>query len=330
MSCGHGGAYHVPRCRREVPYDTDMSAAQDEPPLSPVGPLQPSRRRQRATSTPIPPVAATLASPGSGKGANVKAGDQGPHVVTADPTPDEAQACVLIDLDGVLIQNVAFEREVTSRLISELSAIRHLDIPQASAAWQDELRATRDSPRWYNYEFHAQRLGIPSPKVVEAHRRALPLLAEVPGARTTLATISNLGIASAVVTDATSWVAELKLTECKLRRYLGPVLSSEAWDAPKSTDLYWESLAHFLGQSPLVVIDNRSDNLHAAQRAFPDAVLVHFNCEEHAQSLSSTLSPARIIASSRNSVVHDHATLAAALEMLVSEGWDAKSASRCQ
>src|SRR5215470_4968003 len=75
---------------------------------------------------------------------------------------------VLLDCDGVLIENTAFETRVTKTLVEELARSRRISIATASALWSEELSSTRQDWRWYDYGYHCQRLSLDAAKIVSA------------------------------------------------------------------------------------------------------------------------------------------------------------------
>ena len=67
---------------------------------------------------------------------------------------------VLLDCDGVLVDNVNFEPRVTTFTIERLAAHHGIPHEEAQEIWRRELESTRSEPEWYDYDYHCGRLGL--------------------------------------------------------------------------------------------------------------------------------------------------------------------------
>lgn len=221
----------------------------------------------------------------------------------------------LLDMDGVLVDNVSFDGAVTKFIVSALAEQRALTLASAKRAWERELAESRTDCRWYDYDFHCQRLGLAN-LASEAHAVLADRLRLVPGAGLTVDLLRRSHIEVVVATDAVPAVAEFKL------RHLGlnadRVVSSQLLGATKASSAYWARLREELGDRPvLVLIENRLDNILAARSELGRSTLyVRFAFHEHVTRL-----PARVTASewsldASNDIltVRTHATLRRGLE----------------
>jgi FMN phosphatase YigB (HAD superfamily) len=220
---------------------------------------------------------------------------------------------ILLDCDGVLVDNLAFERRVTQTIIETYAKSARLSTLEAADKWRLELSETKGHPSWYDYAFHCNRLGLEGNKVSErAHREAASLLTLVHGAEDTYRLLQEYGIQVGVVTDATRWVVNFKLSELGLNS-ISFVFSSNDAAATKASSAYWEKLVEqFEHFSPRALVDNRQINLFSASVRLPSLSLVQFDMEEHVMTLPSSVAPKSNGSSERSvKVVHNHKELQA-------------------
>lgn len=223
----------------------------------------------------------------------------------------QSTQCILLDCDGVLVDNTIFERRVSQFLISHLAVHLRTTEARAKSVWAETLAATRDDWRWYDYKWHARRLGLDPVLAEFAHRQAGHLLAEVPGARDTLSLIKSLGLSVGIVTDATKWVAAFKLDQLGIDE-IDFIVSSDEMTAVKTSGKYWRELAVRAPTiRPLAIVDNRIENLEHAGNQFSGAILVQFHRQEHVTQLPTHVRPLRRRGPSGLTIdaVTDHARL---------------------
>jgi len=222
----------------------------------------------------------------------------------------DTQGVVLLDLDGVLIDNRAFEQAVSSHIVENLARSSSAPLHHAQAIWANELATTRGDHGWYDYAFHCMRLGIDPSVVPEAHRRNRRLLRPVRGARETVELLHTFGIEFGIVSDATMGVIEFKLDVLRLRSP-ATVVSSDFARATKAEPAYWELVAkQAVAYSPVALVDNRASNLDVAKVALPTVDAVYFARQEHVTTLPRSVAP-RQVPSGHNSfvVVRNHSEL---------------------
>ncbi|MGD0373178.1 MAG: HAD family hydrolase [Streptosporangiaceae bacterium] len=215
---------------------------------------------------------------------------------------------ILLDCDGVIVDNVAFERRVTDLIITAYADNARLTIEEATRGWQHELSQTKGHPSWYDYAFHCDRLGLDGKQVCErAHFQAAHLLTYVDGARESYRLMQEYGLQVGIVTDATSWVVDFKLDRLGLHSISFVFASNEAL-ATKSSTSYWERLvSQYEYFDPLALVDNRQINLLAAKTLLPDLSLVQFEKQEHVMTLPLAQAPtSNGLYDNTVKIVHDH------------------------
>lgn len=218
---------------------------------------------------------------------------------------------VLIDCDGVLVDNLEFEQQVTASIIQVYADQSGISLTEAEVRWAHELSDTRGNERWYDYGFHACRLGLDGIRVArEAHYAARDLLKLVNGVEATITLLQEYGLQACVVTDATRWVVEFKLSALGFSSML-PIFSSTDALATKASSSYWRKLnEQYMDLHPKVLIDNRQVNLVTASTHINSPHLVQFDKEEHVMTLSTTVAPtSEVYDESLIHVVRNHVEL---------------------
>lgn len=198
---------------------------------------------------------------------------------------------ILIDCDGVIVDNLEFEQRVTNTIIETYAQHKSISIADAGLRWSQELSITRGDEQWYDYSFHAARLGLDGIDVSRhAHLAACDLLRLVHGADKTLGLLQEFGLQTCVVTDATRSVVEFKLSALKLSSL--EIFSSTDASTTKANDQYWYKLSErYPSFNPKALIDNRQVNLSTANKLIGLPHLVQFDKEEHVMTLSTTEAP---------------------------------------
>ncbi|MEY2422863.1 MAG: 5-nucleotidase [Acidimicrobiaceae bacterium] len=196
----------------------------------------------------------------------------------------------LLDLDGVLVDNVAFDHEVTAFVVAALASDRGVNELEGRRLWESELAATRGDPQWYDYEHHCARLGLSGDVARSAHDEALPALRIVAGATSTLEHIRERGYDVAIVTDAVRWVAQLKLSTFG-HVPIDTIFSSDSQASAKSSLRYWKTIRSRHDIEPVCLVDNRRENLASAVSALSGIPVVEFHMDEHVTTLSDAIAP---------------------------------------
>lgn len=218
---------------------------------------------------------------------------------------------VLVDLDGTLVDNLAFEKLVTRVIISHIAELRSIPIALATQLWEESLFHERNSLQWYDYDYHCSKLGVPSLSM-KAHQKALGHLHEVTGARTTWNVLAEHFAGIYVVSEAPTWVMRLKLATLGFRGYVD-LLSSQDIGAPKSSAAFWLQLKPaVLRYSPSFLVDNKACNLAGASMVMGKLTYVLFDRREHSMTLPERIRPANSIKCSaplNHYLVHSHSEL---------------------
>ena len=214
----------------------------------------------------------------------------------------------LIDVDGTLVDNVEFEESVTKFIVKYITALKSVPISIARQLWEKSLSRERNSVKWYDYDQHCSNVGIPTISV-EAHKKAIDRLHEVPGARSTWNLLVKYFAEVYVVSEAPRWVAELKLSTLQFSGYAG-IVSSQDVGEPKSSATFWLRLKTlFLDRSLTLIIDNKICNLVGASASMGKWKYIFFDRSEHSVTLPERVRPinsAQCRLPKGIYIVHDH------------------------
>jgi FMN phosphatase YigB (HAD superfamily) len=197
-----------------------------------------------------------------------------------------ANGPVIFDLDGVIVDNVDFEMAVTEHLVSRLSRLTGRSLVEARKMWMDCLSHHRNHPRWHDYGFHCQQLGLGN-AWMEAHLLCRSRLKLMPGIESSLSSARRLG-ARWIASDATDWVVQFKLSSLGLRQSeFAETFTVDRCHSHKGEPSYWCEVRRQLpgtSTSP-IYIDNRLDRLHAAKTCFSACLCIWVDTSDHPISM---------------------------------------------
>ena len=203
-------------------------------------------------------------------------------------------APVLFDLDGVIIDNCRFEQRVTSFIISELASKRGWTLNQAETAWKASLSENRDAPRWHDYAFHCENLGLGNVWQT-AHIASRRFLSPVPNIEKALAVASHCG-GCWIASDATLWVIHFKLQAVGIdANTFVETFSLDRCGLSKTRDEYWLAVRDCLTPKTdfCVYVDNRLDLLAKASAIIERIRLIWLPTPDHPDSLGFVRQAAR-------------------------------------
>jgi FMN phosphatase YigB (HAD superfamily) len=192
---------------------------------------------------------------------------------------------VVFDIDGILIDNVGFERAVTEYIISKLAEKRRISIEEATKNWCGTLEKNRNHPEWHDYALHCESLGMGS-IWKEAHELFRHMLRKFNGADeaiTVARKYSNCWAAS----DATKWVIDFKLSAVGLAKAFDEIISITRWTLNKGQSDYWRKVVELLPNegSPVIFVENRFDRIEAAQEVIEQCVSVWVCSPDHTEEM---------------------------------------------
>lgn len=192
----------------------------------------------------------------------------------------------IFDLDGVLIDNVAYEHAVTEDIIRKVGESQNVSFETAFAKWNKVLEEHRQCPRWHDYSLHCRSLGVPD-AWQESHLAMRNLLRPMPQAIEALGIGHQIG-ACWLASDATRWVVEFKLsvTEISVEQF-NEIFTLDSFGVNKGCDLYWNRVAERVegDNTAIIFIDNRLDRLLSALKVLPNCNLILVDSEDHPMSL---------------------------------------------
>ncbi len=214
---------------------------------------------------------------------------------------------VLFDLDGVLVDNVDFERAVTSHIIQQLATERGIAEPDAEVIWKTTLEAHRHHARWHDYSYHCQSLNL-GDFWRKAHRSSSHLLKKFSGTDDAIEAARKIGPVW-LVSDATRWVVEFKLAISEIEQdYFSEIFTVDRCKTNKGEPDYWkvvkEKMLPERNAGP-IYIDNREDRLRVARGVLPEMVGVCVDADDHPVSLGfGELNSGRVFAHSTHESLH--------------------------
>jgi len=122
----------------------------------------------------------------------------------------DERVVVAFDLDGVLVNNVTFEYAVTNYIIQKLSLTKNISFEEAQKEWNQVLKVHHSHPRWHDYSLHCDLLAL-GDIWKEAHLKNSSLLKKYDRVDDAISIARNR-CNCWIITDATEWVANFKLS----------------------------------------------------------------------------------------------------------------------
>jgi len=194
---------------------------------------------------------------------------------------------VLFDLDGVIVDNIAFENAVTRTIIQQLAVDRNLPMLDAERLWKRTLEAHRRHARWHDYSYHCQALNLGN-SWREAHTSCGHLLKRCLGADDAIAAAREIGPLW-LVSDATHWVAAFKLALVQIDQdVFSEIFTVDRCSTNKGQVQYWQCVKEVMSRGPYatpIYIDNRKDRLCVAHEVFSEMNGICVDADDHPVSL---------------------------------------------
>lgn len=188
---------------------------------------------------------------------------------------------VAFDLDGVLVDNIAFEQSVTNYIIKKISNLKDIPINEAREKWTHVLKENQEHPEWHDYSFHCKSLDL-GDVWKEAHIRNASLLKKYTGVDDAIS-IAKDKCDCWIITDATEWVAKFKLSCIDHANNFSEIFSSSRCGYSKSFDDFWHLIYSVLPDpsTSLIFIENRIDLLCIAKSFIKGCVPIWIDTPDH-------------------------------------------------
>jgi FMN phosphatase YigB (HAD superfamily) len=213
----------------------------------------------------------------------------------------------IFDLDGVLIDNVAYECAVTDLIVKAISKSKMMTFDAALSKWNERLATSSEDPRWHDYSLHCAALGV-SDASQSSHEAARYLIRQLPKAVDSIRIASEMGECW-LASDATNWVACFKLEAAGIDPHqFSQIFTLDRCGVSKGYDEFWECVAGCIDDSDTAVIyiDNRLDRLLTAAKTLPRCRMVHVAAEDHPSNLGLFPKPASVDQLQIPRVTHEH------------------------
>lgn len=236
------------------------------------------------------------------------------------PVENSLPMTIIFDVDGILVDNVQFEEEVTSYIVQKLAEAKKIGLNEAQRCWLGTLEKHRDHPEWHDYALHCKALGIENAwkEGHELHRETLTKFAGIDEVLDVARRAGRCWVAS----DATRWVVDFKLAQVGLNDYFDDVITASRWKLNKGEKEYWRQLGKLLPceNAPVLFIENRQDRIATALEALKNCICVWIQTQDHAEIRGFRKPDTRLYRESQSVIVSTHESLASTVSELLSEG----------
>ncbi len=167
---------------------------------------------------------------------------------------------IVVDCDGVLINNVRFEDKVLDFLFRRIMEKYGVSKERAKEMFWKIGKKLEGRKEWHDWRIYSEELKL-GDAWKEAHLANLKYLKLVKGAKDFLSKVKGDGHRLILASDAIKPVVEWKLNRFGLEKYFDLILSQDDTGCIKSEEKYFKQILNKLKEPAknFVVIDNRLD-----------------------------------------------------------------------
>ena len=218
---------------------------------------------------------------------------------------------ILLDLDGVLIDNIEFDESIMKGMVTALSRASGATEVDSRTRIHSILEARAGSREYHNWQRLSEGLGLGNTWWC-LHKRWRPLLQPVCGSVRLVEHLATSGYSVYVASDAIRPVVDFKLEVLGIVGMIKAAYSQTETGLVKSSPEYFVRLCSDISVRPeqCVFVDNRPMNLIASTQL--GIRTVWFRNEEHLSRADEIHHPCHC-----DAVVDDHAQLADAVLELI-------------
>lgn len=198
----------------------------------------------------------------------------------------------LIDLDGVLVDNVAFENNVLLEISKELSLREKITVAKAEQILFNQIKKPVEGRNRFRYDFQCQQLGLEDRVWKNAHENCKNNLTLFRDTIKLLEIINGLKQKrTIIVSDSGHWTLEFKLKHTMLKDRVSKYYSQDDFQAYKGEIKYWRELflkENIASQSyqKIFYLENRIDRIQTLKNYRPDIIGILVMQSEHLEQYS--------------------------------------------
>lgn len=174
---------------------------------------------------------------------------------------------IIIDLDGVLVDNVKFERKVLKYFLEKIMQKYKVSEREAEEMFWKVGKKSKGKKEWHDWRIYSKKLKL-GDVWKKAHQKNLKYLKLIKGAKNFLFQLGKEGHKLILATDAIRPVVILKLNYFKLTKFFHLIFSQDDIGYIKNDEKYFKEIVKFVKASPenFVIIDNRLEGIRSAKR----------------------------------------------------------------
>ncbi len=194
---------------------------------------------------------------------------------------------VLFDMDGVLVDNDAYEEENAKYILKQAAAEQKISIQEAQKKMLAYIEAHKGKKEWHDWRLFSRHFG--SEKLwVEAHLINLKHLKLVDGARELLENLHSK-YTLVVASDAIQEVVDIKLGYFGVLHYFHHFFNQDSFKVIKNDVQYFNSILSELKLKPeeVVLVDDRLRGIKTARKLGIKTIKVPYEYKIHKVIISA-------------------------------------------
>ncbi len=167
---------------------------------------------------------------------------------------------VVIDLDGVLINNIIFEEKVLNYIFRKISEKYKINLKEAKEIFWEAGKNLKGKKGWHDWRVFCKKLKI-GEIWKEAHLKNLRYLKLVKGSKEFLSSLKKDGHKLILASDAIKPVMEIKIKYFNLQKFFDDIISQDETKCIKNEVRFFKFIMK-KWKVPIenfIVIDNRLD-----------------------------------------------------------------------
>jgi FMN phosphatase YigB (HAD superfamily) len=203
--------------------------------------------------------------------------------------------CLLIDLDGVLVDNVEFEERVLLKISEAIAVKQNITNNDAYNLLKTEISKPVEGRDRFRYDYQCKKFDIDDSVWQNAHIECSNYLKKFDDTEMFLQEVASLkSYDIIIISDTTRWVLNFKLNTLKINNFDISTFSQDEALSFKGEKKYWDKIFEImkgknLFYSDIIYFENRLDRIENAKKWYPELLGVLILQSEHLEKYTTQL-----------------------------------------
>lgn len=195
--------------------------------------------------------------------------------------------CLLIDLDGVLVDNVEFEERVLLKISEAIAIKKNITNNDAYNLLKAEISRPVKGRDRFRYDYQCKKFDIDDTVWQNAHIECSNYLKRFDDTEMFLREVTSLkSYDIIIVSDTTRWVLNFKLDTLNISNFNVSTYSQDEALSFKGEKKYWDKIFETMREknlrySDIIYFENRLDRIENVKKWYPELLGVLILQSEH-------------------------------------------------